>query len=322
METALITGISGMDGSYLSEHLLEAGLRVCGIIRRNSTPEFQTGRLEHLRDRLTLHYGDVTDPASLNRVVDEVKPDYVFNLAAQSHVRISSDVSHYTAQTNAVGSLNMLNAVRCYAPHARFYQASSSEMFGSSVDSDGFQRETTPMHPVSPYGIAKLFGYWATKHFRAGHDLFACNGILFNHSSHRRGSNFVESKVVKTAVQIARGDASELMLGNLDSKRDWGHSKDYTRAMWLMLQQDKPDDYVISTGMAYSVREMVEHVFSRLDLDYRNYVKQDARFMRPQELPYLKGDASKARRLLDWRPTLTYHDVLDELIEHWQEALC
>lgn len=313
---ALITGIGGQDGSYLSEHLLAAGWQVSGVVRRNSSPEYQTGRLEHILPRLDLHYGDVTDADSIGRIIEAVMPDAVFNLAAQSHVRISSDVPQYTAQVNAIGVLNVLEAVRRFAPNARVYQASSSEMFGSSVDTDNYQRETTPMHPVSPYGCAKLYGYHICRHYRTAYGMFISNGILFNHSSPRRGSNFVEAKVVKTAVRIAAGLETELVLGNMDSQRDWGHSRDYTAAMLKMLEHDRPDDFVIATGETYSVRDLVVHVFGRLGLDYQRHVRQDERYLRPQELPFLRGDANKARFALDWEPTVTFTGLLNEMIEH------
>lgn len=316
---ALITGVTGQDGSYLSEHLLSAGWQVSGVVRRNSTPEYQTGRLEHILPQLDLHYGDVTDADSISRIVEAVRPDAVFNLAAQSHVRISSDVPQFTAQVNAIGVLNVLEAVRRFAPHARVYQASSSEMFGSSVDADGYQRETTPMHPVSPYGVAKLYGYHICRHYRTAYGMFVSNGILFNHSSPRRGSNFVEAKVVKTAVRIAAGLETELVLGNMDSQRDWGHSADYTRAMLRMLCDSRPDDFVIATGETHSVRDLVAHVFSKVGLNYLDYVRQDERYLRPQELPFLRGDASKARRVLGWTPTVSFTGLLNEMIEHAKE---
>ena len=234
---ALITGISGQDGSYLAELLLEKGYEVHGMIRRNSTPESQTSRIDHLLGKVTLHYGDVTDEANCIGILWDSKPDEIYNLAGQSHVRISCDMPYYTAKVNGLGVLNMLQAVSRHAPHARFYQASSSEMFGNSIDDDGYQRITTPMIPVSPYGCAKLYGYNMVRYYRRAHGLHVTNGILFNHESPRRGSNFVTAKVIKTAVDIKRGMADKLVLGNLDSYRDWGHAKDYVRAMWQMLQQ-------------------------------------------------------------------------------------
>lgn len=317
-KTALITGIAGQDGSYLAELLLSKGYYVHGLVRRNSVPEYQTGRLDHLLDKLTLHYGDMTDPVSLESVLSTVLPDEVYNLAGQSHVRISTDVPFYTGEVNALGVLSVLEAVKRFVPKARFYQASSSEMFGSAVDADGSQRETTAMLPLSPYGIAKLYGFHTVRHYRTGHGLFATNGILFNHESPRRGSNFVTAKVIKTAVEISLGRESELRMGNLDSRRDWGHSRDYVRAMWMMLQHHTADDFVVATGETRSVRELCERVFSRLNLDYRDFVVQDARFMRPQELPYLKGDSAKVRRVLGWEPEVSFNALIDEMVDHWK----
>jgi GDPmannose 4,6-dehydratase len=318
---ALITGIAGQDGSYLSEFLLEKGYEVHGLIRRNSVPENQETRLDAIASKITTHYGDLLDVGSLYRIVSEIKPDEVYNLAAQSHVRISFEVPQFTAATNAVGVLNLLEAIRKEKPSSKFYQASSSEMFGSSVDTDGFQRETTPMHPVSPYGCAKLFGYHITRNYRASYGLFAANGILFNHESSRRGSNFVTSKIIKTAVEIKMGRKSELVLGNLDSKRDWGHSKDYVRAMHAILQHNQPDDFVVATGFTYSVRDLVNLVFNLLGLDFDSHVRQDARFMRPQELPYLRGDASKTREILGWEPRISFEEMVQEMVDHWKVLL-
>lgn len=316
MTTALVFGISGQDGFYLSEHLLALGMRVCGMVRRHSVAENQNSRITHLP--VETFYGDITDGESIRRILKIVRPEFIFNLAAQSHVRVSFDEPEYTAQVNGIGVLKLLQAMLDVCPEARLYQASSSEMFGGCVDPDGYQRETTPMHPTSPYGAAKLFGYSMVRHYRRAYKLFAVNGICFNHTSPRRGANFVEAKVVKTAVQIARGEASELVLGNLDSQRDFGHSADYCRAMHLMLQQPEPDDYVIATGETRSVRDLCDYVFSRLGLDYRTYVRQDAQYMRSEELPYLRGDASKARALLGWEPTCTFESMIDEMIDHWK----
>lgn len=319
---ALITGISGQDGSYLAELLLSKGYEVHGIVRRNSTPEFQTGRISHLVDKVQTYYGDLTDAPSLEHVISNVKPDEIYNLAGQSHVRISTDVPNYTAMVNSIGVLNVLEATRKAVPNARFYQASSSEMFGSAVDDDLSQRETTPMHPVSPYGCAKLFGYHIARHYRTGHKMFAANGILFNHESPRRASNFVTAKIIKTAIEISIGKADKLELGNLDSKRDWGHSRDYVRAMHLILQHDHPADFVVATGQTHSVRELCELVFRLLGLDYTKYVVQHERFMRPQELPYLRGDATKIRTVLGWEPEVTFHELIEEMVDHYQSVLC
>jgi GDPmannose 4,6-dehydratase len=314
---AFITGIGGQDGSYLAEYLLELGYEVYGIIRRNSIAENQQSRIEDIRDGINVFYGDLLDQGSLDRLLSDIKPDEIYNLAAQSHVRISYDIPQFTAQTNALGVLNILESYRRICPEAKFYQASSSEMFGSSVDSDGFQRETTIMNPVSPYGCSKVFGYNIVRNYRNAYKLHATNGILFNHESPRRGTNFVTNKVVKTAVEIKLGLADKLVLGNLDSYRDWGHSKDYVRAMHKIINHTKPDDFVVSTMVTHSVREMVEYVFDKLDLDLNKYVSQDKKFLRSEELEYLKGDSTKIRETLGWTPTYTFETMLDEMIEYW-----
>jgi len=314
--TAFITGIAGQDGSYLTEHLLELGYHVTGIIRRNSVVEHQRDRLSHLKG-VEIIYGDLLDQSSLNTALSKFKPDEIFNLAAQSHVRISSDIPQFTVQTNALGTLNLLESYKNLCPDAHFYQASSSEMFGTSVDLDGYQRETTPMNPVSPYGCAKVFGYNITRHYREAYGLHISNGILFNHESPRRGSNFVTNKIIKTAVQIKFGLADKLELGNLDSFRDWGHSYDYVRAMRLIISQNVPDDYVVATGESHSVRELCEIVFSLLDMNYEDYVVQNPKFFRPQELKYLRGDSSKIRDVLGWKPQYSFDSMLTEMIEHW-----
>lgn len=314
---AFITGIAGQDGSYLTEHLLEAGYDVSGIIRRNSVVEHQRDRLSHLKD-VEIIYGDLLDQSSLNTALSKFKPDEIFNLGAQSHVRISFDIPQFTVQTNALGTLNLLESYKNICPDARFYQASSSEMFGTSVDEDGFQRETTPMNPVSPYGCAKVFSYNITRHYRAAYELHISNGILFNHESPRRGSNFVTNKIVKSAVQIKHGLSERLELGNLDSYRDWGHSYDYVRAMKLIVSNEVPSDFVVSTGQTHSVRELCDFVFSSLDLDYKDFVFQNPKYLRPQELTYLKGDSSKIRRELGWSPKYTFESLLREMIDHWQ----
>jgi len=320
MKKAFITGINGQDGSYLAEYLLELGYEVYGIIRRNSVPENQQSRItDEIRNRLHIHYGDLLDQGSLERLLTEIQPDEIYNLAAQSHVRISYDIPQFTVQSNALGVINILEAYRRSCPTARFYQASSSEMFGSSVDEDGFQRETTTMNPVSPYGCSKVFGYNIVRNYRKAYKLHASNGILFNHESPRRGSNFVTNKVVKTAVEIKLGLKNELVLGNMDSYRDWGHSKDYIKAMHLIINNDIPDDFVVSTMKTHSVREMVEYVFNKLELDYTKYIKQDEKFKRPEELDYLKGDSTKIRSQLGWEPEYTFESMLDEMINYWLE---
>lgn len=317
MKTAFITGIAGQDGSYLAEHLLAQGYRVTGIIRRNSTVEHQKDRIGDLS--VDVEYGDLTDQSSLERALRMFKPDEIYNLGAQSHVRISSDIPQFTAQVNALGVINMLEAYRTVVPEAKFYQASSSEMFGSSVDSDQYQRETTPMRPVSPYGCTKVFAYNMVHHYRKAYKLHASNGILFNHESPRRGSNFVTNKVVKGAVEIALGLSKQLEMGNMDSYRDWGHSYDYVRAMHLIVQQDQPDDFVVSTGITRSVRDMCEYVFGKLNLDYKQYVTQNPKYLRPEELPYLRGDNTKIVSQLGWKPTYSFEALMDEMIAHWQE---
>ena len=321
MRKALIIGIAGQDGSYLAEHLLEKGYEVFGTLRRNSTPEHQESRIHHLADRITTSYGDLSDPHSIESVIRESQPDEIYNLGAQSHVRVSFEVPQFTAQTNALGVLNLLTAMRRNAPSARLYQASSSEMFGDSVDEDLYQRETTPMHPVSPYGCAKLYGYHIVRNYRKAYGLFASNGILFNHESPRRGSNFVTSKVVKRACEIKLGLHTRLELGNMDSSRDWGHSRDYVRAMAMILGHSEPDDFVVATGETHTVRELVIGVFTRLDLNYEDYTFQNPRYLRPEELPYLKGDSSKARKVLGWQPQVSFDDLITEMVESWMRRL-
>jgi GDPmannose 4,6-dehydratase len=318
MRKAFITGINGQDGSYLAEYLLGLGYEVHGIVRRNSVSENQQSRFtDEIRERLKISYGDLLDQGSLERLIYEIQPDEIYNLAAQSHVRVSYEIPQFTVQTNALGVLNVLEAYRRNCPQAKFYQASSSEMFGNSIDEDGFQRETTRMTPVSPYGCSKVFAYNIVRNYRNAYNLHACNGILFNHESPRRGSNFVTNKVVKTAVRIKLGLESNLELGNMDSYRDWGHSKDYVKAMHLIINNDKPDDFVVSTMQTHSVREMVEYVFGKLELDYKQYVTQGQKFLRPEELKFLKGDSTKIRTQLGWKPEYTFETLLDEMINYW-----
>ena len=312
---AFITGITGQDGSYLSEYLLGLGYEVHGIVRRHSVAEDQQNRIEHIKKDLHISYGDLSDQSSIERALLKANPDEIYNLAAQSHVRISFDIPQYTAQTNAIGVLNILDAYRRVCPEAKFYQASSSEMFGLSIDQDGFQRETTPMNPVSPYGCAKVFGYNMVRHYRRAYDLHACNGILFNHESPRRGSNFVTNKVVKAACNIKLGVQDKLVLGNMDSYRDWGHSKDYVRAMHMIINQPA-DDFVVSTMQTHSIRDMCGVVFDYLGLDYRDYVTQSQKYMRPEELPYLKGDSTKIRAL-GWEPEYTFKSMMYEMINDY-----
>ena len=318
---ALITGITGQDGSYLAEYLLSLGYEVHGLIRRNSITEHQQTRLDKIIYQIHNEYGDVSDVSSIDRVMMRVKPDEVYNLAAQSHVRISFEVPQFTVQTNAVGAFNVLESMRTHSPESRFYQASSSEMFGNSVDPDGKQRETTRMTPVSPYGCSKLFAYSIVRNYRNAYKLFCANGILFNHESPRRASNFVTSKIIKSAVMISKGKLDQLELGNLDSQRDWGHSKDYVRAMHSILQHTEPDDFVIATGEAHSIREFCDIVFKKLGMDYTEYVVQNPKYMRPEELRYLCGDCTKAKKVLGWKPEYTFDSMIEEMIQNWLEHM-
>jgi GDPmannose 4,6-dehydratase len=314
---ALITGINGQDGSYLAEFLLQKGYEVHGTLKRNSVSENQTSRLDSIYHKIKLHYADLTDLSSLISVIQKVNPDEIYNLAAQSHVRISFDQPLYTANVTGIGTLNMLEAVKLIKPNTKIYQASSSEMFGNSIDDDGYQRETTPMNPVSPYGCAKVFSYNICRNYRNSYGMFISNGILFNHESPRRGTNFVTNKVCKEAVKIKLGLSSELKLGNLDATRDWGHAEDYVKAMWLILQENTPDDFVCSTGVSHSVKDLCEYVFNKLELDYNEYVKLDEKFLRPEELHNLKGDSTKLKEITGWTPEYTFESMLDEMIEYW-----
>jgi GDPmannose 4,6-dehydratase len=313
----LITGINGQDGSYLAEFLLNKGYEVHGTLKRNSVAENQTARLDNVYNKITLHYADLNDLSSLISVIQKVQPNEIYNLAAQSHVRISFDQPIYTCNTTGLGTLNLLEAVKLIKPNTKIYQASSSEMFGNSIDEDGFQRETTPMNPVSPYGCAKVFSYNICRNYRNSYNMFISNGILFNHESPRRGTNFVTNKVCKEAVKIKLGLSNELKLGNLDATRDWGHAKDYVKAMWEILQLDEPNDFVCATGISHSVRDLCEYVFSYLDLDYNDYVKVDEKFLRPEELHNLKGDSSKLIKATGWTHDYTFETMLDEMIEYW-----
>jgi GDPmannose 4,6-dehydratase len=318
---ALITGINGQDGSYLTEFLLNKGYEVWGILKRNSVSENQTARLGDNYSKVKLEYADLTDLSSLIRVISLCQPDEIYNLAAQSHVRISFDQPLYTVNVTGIGALNILEAVKLIKPNCKIYQASSSEMFGNTIDEDGFQRETTAMNPVSPYGCAKVFAYNISRNYRHSYNMFVSNGILFNHESPRRGTNFVTNKVVKEAVKIKLGLSNELRLGNLSATRDWGHAKDYVKAMWMLLQLDKPGDFVCSTGISHSVQDLCEYVFSKLELNWREYVKADSKFFRPEELYNLKGDSSKLREITGWKPEYTFESMLDEMIEYWINTL-
>jgi GDPmannose 4,6-dehydratase len=310
---ALITGVSGQDGSYLAELLLQKGYEVSGIIRRHSTPA--TSRIDHIFNDLHLHYGDVTDASSMSNIIDEVKPDEIYHLAAQSHVRTSFDVPVYTAQATGIGSLNILEAIK--GKGIKFYQASSSELYGGMYDFA--TDETTPFYPRSPYAVAKQFAYWSTVNHREAYGTFACNGILFNHESPRRGETFVTKKITKAAVRIARALQDKLFLGNLDAKRDWGFAGDFVEAMYLMLQQPKADDYVIATGVAYSVRDFLDVAFGHFDIDWHKHVEIDPRLFRPTEVDVLIGDASKAKSVLGWEPKVNFNQLVRMMIsaEEW-----
>jgi len=316
---ALITGITGQDGSYLTELLLNKGYQVYGIIRRAST--FNTERIDHIYQdphvksrNLILLYGDLNDASSLNKILRDVQPDEIYNLGAQSHVRVSFDIPEYTAEVSALGTLRLLEAIReTGLQKTRFYQASSSELFGNAQEVP--QSEATPFYPRSPYAAAKLYAYWITVNYRESYGLFACNGILFNHESERRGETFVTRKVTRAAAAIKLGLENKLFLGNLDAKRDWGHAKDFVVAMWLMLQQEKPDDYVIATGETHSVRELLDQAFGYLNLDWKRYVEIDQRYYRPTEVDLLLGDASKARRNLGWTPQITFSELVRMMVD-------
>lgn len=323
MKKTFITGVSGQDGSYLAEYLLSLGYEVHGMVRRNSVSENQQYRLENIKNNKDFHigYGDLLDQTSIEKALTEIRPDEIYNLGAQSHVRISFDIPQYTVQTNSVGVVNVLEAYKRICPEAKFYQASSSEMYGLSVEDDGFQRETTIMNPVSPYGCSKVYGFNMVRHYRRAYGLHATNGILFNHESPRRGSNFVTSKVIKGAVMIKLGLADKLALGNMDSYRDWGHAKDYVKAMHKIINHEIADDFVVSMMEAHSVREMCDVVFKYLGLDYRDYVTQDSQYLRPEELPYLKGDSTKIRKTLGWKPIYGFEEMMYEMCDHWIDVL-
>jgi GDPmannose 4,6-dehydratase len=320
MKRALVTGITGQDGSYLAELLLRKGYEVIGLVRRTSTEHL--ARIEHLRGEITLVPGDVLDQSSLIAIVRRVQPDEVYNLAAQSFVPASWAQPIATTQFTALGVARVLEAILQECPHARFYQASSSEMFGKAVEVP--QTERTPFYPRSPYGVAKIYGHWATVNYRESHHLFACSGILFNHESPRRGKEFVSRKVTDGAARIAHGLTRELRLGNLEARRDWGYAGDYVEAMWLMLQQDSPEDYVIATGETHSVRELVELAFGAAGLDWRQYVVVDPTLLRPAEVELLQGDATKARRQLGWKPTVSFQDLIEMMVkadlEHYKRS--
>ncbi|MHC4554216.1 MAG: GDP-mannose 4,6-dehydratase [Planctomycetota bacterium] len=317
MKKALITGITGQDGSYLAELLLEKGYEVYGIIRRSST--FGTGRIDHLyqdphnESRLKLIYGDLTDGGNLSTILSDVHPDEVYNLGAKSHVRVSFDQPIYTVNTDALGTLRLLEAVRTMKTPPKFYQASSSEMYGKVAEAP--QTEATPFYPRSPYGCAKVYSFWQTVNYREAYNIFACNGILFNHESPRRGETFVTRKITRAATRIKLCLQEKLYLGNLDAKRDWGFAGDYVEAMWRMLQADEPDDYVVATGKTYSVREFLDEVFGHLDLDWNKYVEIDPRYFRPTEVDLLLGDAAKAKKVLNWQPKVDMKQLAQMMVD-------
>jgi GDPmannose 4,6-dehydratase len=317
MKRALITGITGQDGSYLAELLLEKGYEVHGIIRRSSS--INTQRIDHVFDQLHLHFGDLTDAGSVNRIVAMIEPTEIYNLGAQSHVRVSFEIPEYTADADALGALRLLEAAKAFVPNSRYYQASSSELYGKVLETP--QSETTPFHPCSPYGIAKQFAYWTTVNYREAYDMFACNGILFNHESPRRGETFVTRKIVRAAVRIAQGDQDKLFLGNLDAKRDWGYAKEFVEAMWLMMQHDTPDDFVIATGETHSVREFLDAAFGFVGLDWHKYVEKDEKYFRPSEVDLLLGDASKAKRILNWEPKVKFYELVHIMINAERDSL-
>ena len=329
MKRALITGITGQDGSYLAELLLSKGYEVHGVVRRASM--INTHRIDHIYPNINLHYGDVTDALNMFSVVDKVLPDEIYNLAAQSHVKVSFEMPEYTAQVDALGTLRVLEAVRTIKPECRVYQASTSELYGLVQEVP--QSETTPFYPRSPYGVAKIYGYWITKNYREAYDMYACTGILFNHESPRRGETFVTRKITIGLKNIADGNQEVLKLGNLNALRDWGHARDYVEAMWLMLQQDKPDDFVIATGKQYSVREFVEKCAPYFDMDIiwqgegldeigidiktgKTVISVDPRYFRPTEVETLLGDPTKAKTILGWQPKTTFDDLVKEMCEH------
>lgn len=318
MKKALITGITGQDGSYLADLLISKGYEVHGIIRRAST--FNTSRIDHLYQdphvngvRLFLHYGDLADSVNLVKLIYELKPDEIYHLGAQSHVRVSYDIPEYTADVTGVGTIRILEAMRESGVNSRFYQASSSEMFGKVQAVP--QVETTPFWPRSPYGVAKVFAYWATVNYRESYNMHASNGILFNHESPRRGETFVTRKITRAVAAIKRGKQKSLYLGNLDAKRDWGYAPEYVEGMWLMVQQDQPDDYILATNETHTVREFVEEAFAHVDLDWNEFVKYDARYERPAEVDLLIGDPAKAKRILGWEPKTTFKDLVRIMVD-------
>ncbi|MDQ3917409.1 MAG: GDP-mannose 4,6-dehydratase [Acidobacteriota bacterium] len=318
MKRALITGITGQDGSFLTELLLEKGYEVYGIIRRSSS--FNTDRIDHLYQdphepgtRLRLVYGDLNDSSSLNTLIRQIQPDEIYNLGAQSHVRVSFDVPEYTGEVTGLGTVRLLEAIREAGIKPKFYQASSSELYGKVVETP--QKETTPFYPRSPYACAKAYAYWITVNYRESYQMFACNGILFNHESERRGETFVSRKITRAATRIKLGLQQKLYMGNIDARRDWGHARDYVEAMWLMMQAEQPDDYVIATGETHSVREFLEEAFGYLGLDWEKYVEIDPRYFRPAEVDLLLGDPTKAKTILGWEPKVSFKELVKIMVD-------
>lgn len=329
---ALVTGITGQDGSYLAELLLEKGYEVHGVIRRSSS--FNTGRIDHIFDRLILHYGDVTDSANITNLIAQIKPDEIYNLAAQSHVKVSFEQPHYTAMVDGLGTLTILEAMRIHCPKSKFYQASTSELYGGmgyNMPETGYT-EDSPFHPRSPYGVAKIFGFWAVKNYREAYNLFACNGILFNHESPRRGGTFVTKKVINNLVEVSKSKRDVLQIGNMDARRDWGYAKEYVEGMWRMLQLDKPEDFVLATNEAHSVRELIELTCKELNfslewkgsgINEKGYdintgkllVEIDSKYFRPSEVDLLLGDASKAKEVLKWEPKVKFKELVSIMIQ-------
>jgi GDPmannose 4,6-dehydratase len=312
---AFITGITGQDGSYLAEILLDKDYEVYGMIRRSSS--FNTARIDHIFNELELVFGDLSDGSSLNQLMRKIRPDEVYNLGAQSHVRVSFDIPEYTADISALGTLRLLDAIREEDVKCRFYEAGSSEMFGQAPETP--QTEETPFHPRSPYGVGKVFAYWITRNYREAYGMYAVNGILFNHESPRRGPTFVTRKITRAIGAILRGEQNDLLLGNLDAKRDWGYARDYMEGAWRMLQADQPDDYILATGETHSVRDLLDESFGYAGLDWAEYVKIDERYFRPAEVDMLVGDATKAKEKLDWEPTVRFRELVRMMVDHDRE---